>query len=122
MKEVWCDKDSVWTSVNWIDANNRFVGFDAFHNCCEFFGWYVSESPDEPESLDEPDRHDIGDGMDPYCFDPDGFREAACSIIARLTAPGMPDKYLHVFNHHNGYYAHGFEFGVKGGNVTKGAL
>ena len=34
------EKDS---KINFVDANNVFVGFDNIQSCCEDFGWYYSK-------------------------------------------------------------------------------
>ncbi len=68
--------------------------------------------------------------MEAYCFDRKFFAidydvpewEAGGIAIFRLVADGKPDKYLHIFNNHTGYYSHGFEMKVEGEVVREGSL
>jgi len=32
------------------------------------------------------------------------------------------EKFIHIFNSHNGYYAHGFDFTIAGKTVREGSL
>jgi hypothetical protein len=105
--------------MNFIDENNVFVGFDYQASCCEYFGYFFSsKTPDQNATK--------GDLID---FDPDSYNfdtafykysgqnsEEAC-VTFRLINSESKEVFLTLFNHHNGYYAHGFEMTVSGTNL-----
>ena len=100
----WCSK------YNFVDKNNRLVGFDMHSHCCESFGWGIGLTKDEIEN--SPSNEDLK----PYVFanepptetdPPDG--DCGGTISFRLIADGKPDLWLNLYNHHNGYYSHGWE-------------
>lgn len=101
----WPDK------VNYVDSANNVVGFDMYANCCESFGHGVFLSI--PTSTDEA-KADID--LSPYSFvnenpteclpDADG----GGGLAFRIVAEGRPDAYVVIWNHHNGYYSHGFSY------------
>ena len=124
---------------NWVDDNNRFVGFDSRSNCCEDFGWEFTEfdpagSYIEVFHLDKEfvqkfgskDEHKEGEKalgwINHYMADfeffdeePRVFPSDSCDdggdVVFRLKN-GKYDheiRWLRIWNHHNGYYAHGFE-------------
>lgn len=112
-----------WDSkVNYVDAANRVLGYDMFRDCCESFGHGVFSSVrlvdrdtaseaheiaaysfanDEPTALKAPGEHD----------------DAGGSVCFRICAAGLPDLFVILWNYHNGYYSHGFDF-----NGTTGAI
>jgi len=75
-------------------------------------------------------NHDGNFNFDPYRFDKNFFVEVSDSenlecggaAVFKIVAENLPDKYIVLFNAHNGYYAHGFD--VKHGGITirSGAL
>lgn len=100
--------------VNFVDDNNVVVGYDTYQDCCEDAGWYIAEKIipyDWDKTSTIPEYGDV----EPYCFD-NGFFERVESglldmgkmVAFKLTAEGIPDIYLHLYNCHNGYYSHGF--------------
>lgn len=116
-------QNEAWPSkVNFVDQNNLFVGYDTEQLCCEHADWYISSEPfgykgDVPQSP-------VPDGLDlePYAFDPEWFMDLGAdgssswcdeggAAAFRLIAPNAQHVYLTIFNAHNGYYSHGFEFG-----------
>lgn len=113
--------------VNFVDENNVLIGFDMSQDCCEDFGWFVSEEV-EPYSYRNdwsPGRKYSDDEMVPYRFVPDfiqdvdsGDLDEGGMVAFKLVADGKPDLYLHLYNSHNGYYSHGFTVSV-GGQVIK---
>lgn len=102
------------SKVNFIDKNDNFVGFDMDGQCCEYFGWYITnnvtaEIPEENmcaegfwfDVTSEPIECDMGD----------------CYVVAfKLVNSSDEVLYLHLFNEHNGYYSHGWDtsFGCEG--------
>lgn len=123
--------------INFVDENNVFVGFCDNQNCCEYFGYvFVKVLPEwvngnntlgalklselelkdfnfdinffkELEVREEPANSDRGDGG---------------SISFRLVNNLNEEIYLILFNHHNGWYSHGFEMKNKEEIVFKGSL
>ena len=101
--------------INFVDDRNAFVGFDVFQSCCEDFGWAFSrgdgqEIDDESESTHyhfvRPLK-DIDGQVDPVSGESD---DAGGEAIFRLEHDGGGRPlYLHLWNHHNGYYAHALE-------------
>jgi hypothetical protein len=96
--------------TNFVDKNNVVVGFDDESQCCENFGWFCATHPkfnncddDSKEADTEGDLPETYD-VEPYVFDTT-FDDGG---IFRLTADGLPNVYLVLYNHHNGYYSHGF--------------
>ena len=128
--------------VNFIDKNNRFVGFCLWSNCCEYYGWKI-ESEDGTILMDSKKvelKEDPISTFDDYCFDleflemaPNKLRDdeekgmwddRGASAKFRLKLPSNkkgPDIYLLIYNWHNGYYCHGFEFDI-GGMQGRGVL
>lgn len=114
------DKGIYDAKDNFVDANNSFVGFDAESSCCEDFGWIVSPKPFNSDGDSD------GPDWDCYTFDTTYFEEkddedgnehswsSGGQVAFRLVASGKPDLFLTLYNHHNGYYSHGFEFTVGG--------
>lgn len=103
------------SKVNFVDTYNVFLGYDTEQDCCEYADWFISEKQhkDIPESLNQPDE------MDGWVFDIDYFEKVDNEqvfdegemVVFRITK-GKEEKFLHLFNCHNGYYGHGFSFGI----------
>ena len=95
--------------VNFVDENNVLVGYDMGQDCCEYADWFIADQPTEKvvERKETPD-------MEGWVFDPSYFREVESAdefddggmVIFRLVN-GDQEKFLHLFNSHNGYYGHG---------------
>jgi hypothetical protein len=107
------DKDG---KFNFVDANNVFVGFDSRADCCEYFGYVIADTEIITDTTE-----DIDTDLEPYVFDTGYFKESGedNGVIFRMTAPELPDLYLLLYNHHNGYYSHGFEFRNSDGSVIQ---
>jgi len=117
--------------INFVDDNNVLVGFDNESSCCENFGWSITSDV----LGDRFDYADEGDTLD-YHFDPKFYQYGAVgtdypdeglSITFRLISDdGEEDLYLHLWNYHNGYYGHGFNFQIGEGddhiNIESGTL
>lgn len=108
-------------SINFIDENDIFVGFDLRFQCCEDFGWYIkdNESVDDlinqAENSNQLDEEDyLGWLFDLNYFKSDSFDTGnitcADAVVFRLKK-GDKNKYLFLFNIGNGMYAHDFFFG-----------
>lgn len=120
----WSDK------VNFVDDNNVLVGFDMSGQCCENFGWFLSnEAPTKIlEDASEVEMCDIdpeGYQFDTNYFEqPDAtgdcFDESSMAVF-RLTK-GESEIFLTLHNTHNGYYSHGFTMEIGGVEVKEGSL
>ncbi len=119
------------TKTNFVDEQNRVVGFDTSQHCCEHAGWFIS--PDEAvcvrgetEEAGSPDA----EALAPYRFDGDYFVlvndyaefDEGGLVRFRLVAEGLPDLFLHLFNVHNGYYSHGFDADLGGPASRSGTI
>jgi hypothetical protein len=109
--------------VNFVDENNVFVGYEMNEICCEDFGWFIDNK--KTYLIPEKKEWDIRKDVDGYIFDTSFFereedikRTGSTIIIFRLIN-GNEEKFLHLFNVQNGYYDHGFEFGVAGEKPLK---
>jgi hypothetical protein len=118
---------------NWIDENNVFVGYCAEQSCCEHFGAYISDEL-VPER-DEAKRNQIEKVevvLDDLRFNPKQWWwivEPTAEEWANEAIFGMYDvndpsrvRYLHLYNAHNGYYAHGFEYKQGDAVLKEGSL
>lgn len=112
--------------VNFIDKNDVFVGYDLGQDCCEEAGWFISDKIEH----DCDDGEEIREGLEDYYFVKDFFEgnededfnnNDTYMAIFKIT-DGKNEKYLHLYNCHNGYYCHNFE--VKHGDeiVNDGSL
>lgn len=112
------------SKINFVDSNNVFLGYDNEQSCCEYFGWFIDnyKHPKVPENFTEFQPTNL-DGWD---FDPDfyeGSEENQYDVegmaVFRLVHRVEGQKFLHLFNHHNGYYGHGFTFKIIDGRVIQ---
>ncbi len=110
-------KQAKWESkINYVDSNNRLVGFDVAQSCCEWFGHAVCKTiPKTNQELEDYEGFKEEDLSD-YCFvdeEPTTVKEIDVeeggTLAFRLHAPARPDLFVVIWNHHNGYYSHGFE-------------
>ncbi len=118
------DKSSWHSKVNFVDANDVFVGYDTAQDCCEDAGWFISDRI-KAYTYDDSHLNNPDFDLDPYVFDAQFFEYVPSSdldgggmVAFKLVSDGKPDLYLHLYNCHNGYYEHGFE--VKhGGEIVR---
>ena len=122
--KVFDSKQGWGTKVNFVDENDVFVGYDMGQDCCEWADWFIENSPTKwSYDFDEKNLNQPRD-LDDYRFDPDYFEygqgdlDEGGMVVFRLVSKERPDRYLHIFNCHNGYYSHGFAFG-KGNEKWK---
>lgn len=115
--------------VNFVDQNNVILGYDMFQNCCEHAYWDITDKPFGDEVTPSEEL------LESYVFDTNfiqyddektneyGYNkyENGGAVSFRITCPTSmsPDLYINLYNHHNGYYSHGFEFGVKDGDTIE---
>ena len=106
---------------NFVDENNVFVGYDMGQSWCEYADWFIVDEP--KDTIHKRDKNENLD-LEGWIFDVDYFKEVDngsefdCGgmVIFKITKDS-DEKFLHLFNCHNGYYSHGFSFGVN--DVTK---
>jgi hypothetical protein len=115
--------DTGWGNrLNLIDKNNVFVGYDYEQSCCENFGYEFRNSNGsvlvESPILDDfyfTKKHEekpiLGDYRD------DGYSSYGFEITN-----GKETLWFVLYNYHNGYYSHGFEFGDNATTIAEGAL
>lgn len=130
MKYFPSDKGTIWSNkVNFVDENNVLVGYDFYGMCCENFGWYISNKPttDLHDRLfnEDTDENAINESLKDWTFDPSFFQKLDTNIndyydydqraVFRLVN-GDNELFLHLYNVHNGYYKHGFDF-AKGDEI-----
>lgn len=106
-------------SINWVDDDNRLVGFDYEVECCENFGYFFSKAETTEEAIVEDENQKSNEfpktGMEnarfakknPEIFDSHAFFEIENSEW----------KFLVLYNFHNGYYAHGFSVSQNGKEI-----
>jgi hypothetical protein len=106
--------------INFVDENNVLLGYDMGQCCCENADWFIADEPQEkrPEEFSKPEV------LDGWLFDKSFFKSVTAyefdsggMAIFRITK-GDEQKFIHIFNSHNGYYGHGFEF-KEGNEIIK---
>jgi hypothetical protein len=115
-----------WSAkVNFVDENNVLVGYDFSQDCCEEFGWYISDklTTDFNDCLLDENVCDetLNEFLKDWTFDKGFFEELSVEntfnkddrAVFRLVN-GDKELFLHLYNIHNGYYSHGFEFSEDG--------
>lgn len=117
MKIIKSDKNYS-KSINFVDKNNVFVGYDLSQECCEDVDWFISKNKETEIYDNKYDKilKEIPD-LKNYIFDVDFFeQEENCSqldagqMVRFKLTNGKEELFLHLYNSHNGYYSHGFEF------------
>lgn len=108
-------------SINFIDENDIFIGFDLRTQCCEDFGWFIkdNESVDDLIQQAESSGESCEEDYSGWLFDLNYFKSdsfdtgtitSADAVVFRLKKENK-SKYLFLFNIGNGMYAHDFFFG-----------
>ena len=122
MKIIECNKGSYSASINFVDDNNVLVGFEMDQSCCEDFGWYFEFS--DGSRTEDCDK-DID--LDGFQFDSNFHKisrndyDYEQSATFRLTN-GDEEIELVLYNHHNGYYSHGFKIEEDGKTIIEGSI
>ena len=122
--KVFEKSESTYDSkVNFVDKNNVFVGYDLSQSCCENADWFISKQirtsvyGNDHETYKEEEFD-----TEPYVFDTEFFKridesnelDAGSMVTFKLiNEDTKEERYLHLFNCHNGYYGHGFEFKIN---------
>ncbi len=126
------DKVEGWeTKVNFVDNHNVMLGYDMGQQCCEQADWFIASRPAtqlprrfRKNNVKAPETPNLSG----WRFDTKYFKELTFGTygddhvaIFRIVR-GKRKKYIHIFNCHNGYYGHGFEFKVDAEVVKEGCL
>lgn len=112
------------TKVNFVDDNNRIVGFDSSQLCCEYWGWRINKSTeidlllmldskseipeDELERFSFVDEEPLSSSYTEQVGNDTGYNSR---VRFRLNN-GSEDAYLWLWNIHNGYYSHNFTYSL----------
>lgn len=114
--------------VNFVDDNNVLVGYDLSQQCCEQASWFITDLPIDLENI-IPATQDQPLDLPGYNFDPSYRVTHTPSILDegsitsfRLTNSKGDEKFLHLYNCHNGYYSHGFTFQAPDQPLEEGCL
>lgn len=133
MKYFKADINTWGEKINFVDENNVLVGYDYSGQCCENFGWCIGEkiSMNLKDALFDDSKTDayIDEQLNGWTFDTKFFKEIQEEesyndihfAIFRLVK-GDQERFLHLYNIHNGYYSHGFEFQQDDTTLQKGCL
>jgi len=130
--------------TNFCDTNDVLVGFDSWQSCCEDFGHvFTLAAPTEyrelPKEVEVPNLEDLV--FDPEFFNDFDNGESGWAVF-RLFLPQRQESdrvmrekervlkangtitevFLLLYNHHNGYYSHGFTMENKGTMLREGSL
>ena len=119
--DSWNDK------INFVDQNNIALGYDMGQGCCEHADWFITDSPTNKCMDRSDDIKKLNEELEPYYFDMDYFKEFSDKdnaefdeggmVVFRIT-DGKNEKFVHLYNCHNGYYGHGFNF-ERGNEIIK---
>jgi hypothetical protein len=112
--------------LNWVDSNNVFVGFSNWQDCCEEWGggYWSSLSKDAVRvDLDEENNNYVFDTsfyIEDFSWEEDYDRDVYRAAFK--LSNGKKDIFLIIWNEHNGYYAHGFQFCNGDTVIVKGSI
>jgi hypothetical protein len=127
-------------NINFVDKNNVVVGFGLMQDCCERAGWFISDKKDEEfislyeaeaNNQTETEEGVRGFDLEGYVFAskvlpsivPDNNVGGGGHLVFEMTSEnGGPPLYVHIFNDHNGYYAHGWELLNDGKLIVQGRI
>lgn len=127
--KIFLNEASWGEKLNIIDENNVLVGYDFSGQCCEHYGFYVLDQPENFSDAvnQEGSIESLNEELKDYKFDP-SFHETksegyeGCIGVFRAVCEGKPDKFICLFNYHNGYYGHGFDMSQGETILFKGCL
>lgn len=128
--KVFQNQPGMASKTNFVDENNVVLGYDMFQRCCECAGWFVADRPAEQNTDEIVERGEGTPDLDGYVFDPEYFRKVSdCEVPDKVVmvavfrlVKGESEKFLHLYNCHNGYYSHGFTLAVGGEEILDGDL
>lgn len=111
------------SKVNFVDENNVFLGYDMSEDDRQEADWFIADKPRLDASFPE-DSQKLLD-LSGWVFDPSYFQavsndsvfDGGGMVIFRIVK-GIREKFIHLYNIHNGYYGNGFDF-IINSNVTR---
>lgn len=109
------------SKVNFVDKNNVVLGYETTQQCCEEADWFIADAVTRKILYNESKCTDLpGYVFDTsyfieidYINDPDLEGENLLyegKMVVFRIIKGTQQKFIHLFNVHNGYYSHGFNF------------
>jgi len=119
-------EDRFCQKLNFVDENNVVLGYDYMEDCSEEFGWFIADTL-VAEDVDTSEEYKLDFDISNYHFNAHFFAtiqeqgDWGGTAVFQIT-DGVNKKYLHIFNYHNGYYAHGFEFTRGDWKIQEGSL
>ena len=126
------DNNEQWGSkVNFVDENNVFVGYDTNQDCCEDANWFIKDEMivEGIGNISNTPHCQELENQESYMFDQSFFFQGECGsldaggfVVFKLCSYDHDDKYLYLYNAHNGYYGHGFEFKIGEDVIQEGCL
>lgn len=128
MKIFAGDTSTSTEKVNFADKNNVVIGYDLHQQCCEDANWYLCRSlPSTSDDSIDPATVDL----DSFVFDTSytndaPYKDSDLGSLPEATAfrltNGQDELFLVLYNHHNGYYYHGFSIELSGVPMRTGTL
>lgn len=113
--------------VNFVDSDNRFVGYDLDQQCCEQASWFLtSQDPSLPGFVKDTEQQTVP-AENTYLFLDVPPADVSRIVDGGAMSFGLMDKeggrmFLVIYNAQNGYYSHGFEWDFQGQHKGKGSL
>lgn len=143
--KIFTKDNTHWENkVNFVDENNVYFGYDMNGQCCEQYGWFVADKISIPNTWEEfdgkyrepyQDVNAINKELVDFVFDTSYFNEfhsqelnqklgndLTMVILRIVNQDHSKEKFIHVYNCHNGYYSHGFEFKDNENSIQEGSI
>jgi hypothetical protein len=118
---------------NFVDENNVLLGYDSEEKCCERAGYFISETETIPAKMsqvttlyEQIENNPIN--LEGFKFDTNFFKQEYSIFLEDMSEDGDVDfgyamfkikndstgkeLFIIIYNAQNGYYSHGFTFGV----------
>lgn len=113
--------------VNFVDENNVVLGWDLSQSCCEETGWGIIDP--SIKKGNGKSRAFIHSGkssgvidLPGWVFDPNHRKLISDSTMEFKIEKEGRYMLIHIWNVHEGYYAHGFTFERNGEIIEKGRI
>lgn len=113
---IFYDTNTWGGKINFVDENNRLVGYDLTQDCCEHADWFIRDtihkSPMDDEHNDltsSGEEEQLNEDLKDFVFDKDFEESIGYDVCFRLINENGDEKFLRLYNVHEGYYSHGFE-------------
>lgn len=124
--KVFYKGDKYNSKVNFVDENNVFIGYDEYDDCCSDGGWFISDKKDDwlQESFKEQAMEIPGFIFDTKYFNEISHNEHTDSggVVQFRLFKDSEEKFLTLYNCHNGYYGKGFDFKICDEIIKEGTL